>query len=51
MVFVFLCLTYFTWHNTSSSIHVVTNGKTSFYENIPFCVCVCVFIIYQSVDP
>ena len=30
-VLVFLCLTYFTRHNTYRSNHVVANGKTSFF--------------------
>ena len=38
MVFVFLHLIYFTWHNTSHFIHVITSGKISslfWLSNIP----------------
>ena len=31
MVFVFFCLTYFTRHNTSKSIHAVANSTISFF--------------------
>ena len=49
-VFVFLCLTYFSKHNTSMPIHVVTNGNISFfimaeqYSNVCVCVCTCIYI-------
>ena len=55
-VFVFLCMTYFIKHNTLRSIHVVTNGKISFfiimveqYSIIGVCVCVCVHIPSLSI--
>ena len=50
MVFVFSCLTYFTYGNT---IHVAAKGKISFFfiagVCVRVCVCVCTYLsIYPS---
>ena len=50
IILVFFSLTYFTSATLSKSIHVVTNGRISFfltveqYSSVCVCVCVCVCV-------